>query len=170
MTLIKKGVTLRMVKPFLVIPTWIAFGVLVQQPGFAGNWGLSVAHNNPAGASVGGNLTYFGQAWAFEIGVGSIGGNLSGNRSQQKQANGSLGGDIDLKYRFLTQFFQPYIEAGFGLGIGGNSKTGASANTGSAFAGAGFFLMGSKVYGMIGGDLQFTTESLYGVAGLGVKF
>jgi hypothetical protein len=36
----------------------------------AGDWGLTVAYNNPAGANIGANLMYLGQVFAFEAGVG----------------------------------------------------------------------------------------------------
>lgn len=139
----------------------------------AGDWGLTVAYNNPAGANIGANLMYLGQVFAFEVGVGGVAGDAEdGNADGDADtAKGGLWGDVDIKVLF-GQKWRPYLEAGFGmaLGAGLGKGSGVQAGAGSPFAGGGLMYVGSPLLFYVAGDYTFESQDLFPVVGLGVKF
>ena len=150
-------------------------GLGLGRPGqaHAGDWGLTVAYNNPAGANIGANLIYLGQTFAFEAGVGGLGGTVrdKNDDGHKDSTSGGLWGDVDLKVMF-GQRWRPYIEAGFGmaLGVGTGDSGGVSAGAGSPFAGVGILFSGSPLLFYVAGDYKFNTKNLFPVVGIGVKF
>jgi|GEM_PF-624120 len=152
-----------------------AFLTLFASPSvaLAGNFGLTVAYNNPAGANIGANLIYLGQTFAFEVGVGGLGGTVKDvdDDGDKDSTSGGLWGDVDLKVMF-AQRWRPYIEAGFGMALsGGAGKSGGlSAGAGSPFAGVGLMFEGSTLLAYVAGDYKFESKDLFPVVGLGVKF
>ena len=147
----------------LVVSAFLSFGAQTAQ---AGQWGLSIAYNNPAGADIGGNFTYFGSQFAFEIGVGSVG--ASGNESTK---SAGLAGDIDVKMMFSSKW-RPYIEAGLGMGLGGAVGKGGGfrIGAGSPFVGVGLLYDGSPMFCYLAADYKFSPQKFYPVVGVGVKF
>lgn len=133
---------------------------------YAGQWGLSLGYNNPLGANIGGNLIYFGDPLAFEVGIGSVGGH-----SNNQSSSAALAGDMDIKVLFGSKF-QPYLEFGLALGIGAGvgSGGGLGLGLGSPFVGGGLMYSGQTVfcYGAI--DYSFNAKGFYPALGVGVKF
>ena len=151
----------------------VLISTLWPRPAKAGDWGLTVAYNNPAGANIGANLLFLGQVFAFEVGVGGVGGDTDdGDGNGDKDtASGGLWGDIDLKILF-GKTWRPYLEAGFGmaLGAGVGSGSGFQAGAGSPFAGGGLMYVGSPLLFYVAGDYKFQSKDMFPVVGVGVKF
>lgn len=142
-----------------------AIGVLGFSSLVRADWGFSLGYNNPPGASVGANFTYFWSQWAFEFGIGSV--NTSSTDDEGNRTNRiGFGGDLNLKYLFRQGVFRPYLQAGLGAGVGaGNSGVSAGAN--GAFGGAGLFLKGSDVFGYLSYNVG---SGRFVQAGLGFMF
>lgn len=100
-------------------------------------WMWNVAYNNPPGAAIGGNIMLLETDWAFEGGVGGI------------YANGNsltVLGDVNVKYLFLSGWFRPYAQAGFGATVSASGDPAAGASLAGPFGGAGIFMLGSPFY------------------------
>jgi hypothetical protein len=144
------------------------------------DWTLNLGYQNPAGSTYGLNFLYMGAKWAFEAGIGWVDASTTvddddddkdddkdGDKDDDDSASLALGGDIDLKYLFSSGSIRPFLQAGFGVGIGGRvgDGSGASAGTGSGFGGAGL-LVGSKSlylygsYNINGSDHSFVQAGL----------
>ena len=154
------------------LPIAVATG-LAPGHATAGDWGLTVAYNNPAGANVGANLIYLGQIFAFEVGVGGVGGGTDDDNGNgdDDSARGGLWGDVDAKIMF-GKTWRPYIEAGFGMGLGAGigGSGGFSAGAGSPFVGVGLMYVGSPLLFYVAGDYKISSKQPFPVVGVGVKF
>lgn len=134
--------------------------LLFAVPGKAANdWSLNIGYHNPPGADVGANFLYQWTNWAFEIGIGSISvdDSSTNNNTSNNRTSAGVGGDLNLKYMFGNGDFRPYLQAGVLVGtaasVGENDSSGASASTGSAFAGLGLMAeFGRSTYLYLGGN------------------
>lgn len=134
--------------------------LLFAIPGKASNdWSLNIGYHNPPGADVGANFLYQWTNWAFEIGIGSISvdDSSTNNNTSNNRTSAGVGGDLNLKYMFGNRGFRPYLQVGALVGtaasVGENDNSGASASTGSAFAGLGLLAeVGRSAYIYLGGN------------------
>ena len=130
--------------------------VIYSQLSFA-DWSMSVASNNPPGASVGLNFMYLWTNWAFEFGFGQA----NSSTSSSNTTTVSSSGDINFKYLFGSGWFRPYLQGGTGVGVSVGS--GASAGTGSTFGGAGIFMLGQPIYAYLSYVTTGTANMQFGV-------
>lgn len=114
------------------------------------DWTWNVGYQNPAVSTFGFNLFYMGNPWGFEVGLGWIDvsshkNDDSGDEIQPKEGDDGddkssagihLAGDADVKYMLSSGKFRPYVQGGFGLGIGAESDRGAAASAGAASPGS----------------------------------
>jgi hypothetical protein len=141
----------------------------------ASDWGLTVGYNNPIGATLGGNLIYLGDTFGFEFGVGGLGATShDGDDKDGKKdddVSAGLWGDVDVKILF-GKTWRPYVEAGFGMALGGATENGGgfSAGAGSPFVGGGILYSGSPLLFYAAGDYKVNSKQIFPVVGLGVKF
>jgi len=136
---------------------------LVATPALA-NWSLNLGYQNPAVSTFGVNFLYHGSNWHFETGIGWIDADASVDEDDDDDTSGSddkdkdddkdtaglsLAGDVDLKYLFSSGGLRPFIQAGFGIGVGARAGDGAGfgAGTGGGFFGGGLFLGSPSFYG-----------------------
>ena len=109
------------------------------------NWTLNVGYQNPIVSTWGLNLLYIGSHWGLEAGVGWIDAKANidndGNDSTNNNDTGDddsasikVAGDIDLKYFFSSGAARPFLQGGFGVGLGAKSGEGAGAGTVVAYA------------------------------------
>ena len=106
------------------------------------NWSWNVGYHNPPGAEVGINFMKLWSNWAFEAGIGSLDINSNNNNSDGDSLQ--IGGALSLKYLFMSGFFRPYVQGGFGTGLA--IGDGASLGTGNSYLGAGAFFIGKPFY------------------------
>lgn len=114
------------------------------------DWTLNLGYHNPVYSHVGVNFLYWGSQWNFELGIGWIDGKAqeaedkdnNGTNEKGNKVSAAAAGDINLKYRFFTGTFSPYIQGGFGASTYAEvgDDNGADANLGGPFVGAGFFI------------------------------
>lgn len=134
--------------------------LLGSVPALASGWRVSAAYNNPVGADLGVNVMHLWSNFAFEVGVGHIGGG---------KGNGGVSGDLDFKYLFGSSGWRPYLEAGLGYGLSGGDD-GVSFGAGGPFGGGGFYYDGSKWVFNVGVDYMINSENMvFPVVGIGLK-
>ncbi len=124
----------------------------------------SISNNNPISTAYGVNILLLGNNWAFESGVGST-------------IGGSYLFGINGKYLFRSgKTFQPYVQLGTGMSLGGSSTSTSSRvsiSLSSHYTGAGFFMMSESVfiYMSLNQYLNSSQNSnLYQQFGFGTKF
>ena len=140
--------------------------MLAPQGALAGNWGVGIGHNNPPGASIGGNFTYFWSNTALELGVGQ-----AATASDKSNKSASLSGDLDVKF-FFGSTWRPYLELGVGVGLSLGTGSGLDFGGGSPFGGGGVMYMGSKWYTYLGADCGLQSvcnKVVWPVFGVGFK-
>lgn len=128
-----------------------AFLVLAPLETLAG-WSASAAVNNPPGANIGVNFMYLWTDWVFEAGVGRVSQNTGTDKNGNNTQSVSVLGDVNFKYLFGSSTFRPFLEVGAGSGVSATTSSGnlISAGVGGGFGGAGFYVMGSSIYGYLG--------------------
>jgi len=151
---------LRSVVSLVISGLLLSTGLKANKAYGAGNgWGISAAYNNPLATDLGINVTYFGEAWAGEFGVGHVGSSNSGLY---------LAGDINGQYYFLHDMLRPYGKLGLQFLLVGN-KNGAGVDTGGLFLGGGLqCVLGSRVYLYVDVDYLFPATAFYPGIGLGL--
>lgn len=131
----------------------------------AGDWGVLIGHNNPAGSNVGLNFLYQSAGvWGFEAGVGGIYGQ-SGNSSRFV----ATWGDVDLKWFAGHGFWRPFLEGGMAVALGTGTGGGGIA-AGSPFVGGGLLYSGTSMLFHITADYKINSGAFYPAAGIGFKF
>lgn len=131
----------------------------------AGDWGMMISHNNPAGSNIGLNFLYqSATVWGFEVGVGGLYG-----RSSQSSSDVGTWGDVDVKWLPSTGPWRPFLEGGMAFALGAGSS-GSGLVAGSPFAGGGILYSGAKILFHLTGDYKFNSGSLYPAVGIGFKF
>ena len=143
------------------------------------NWTLNVGYQNPIVSTWGLNLLYIGSQWGFEAGVGWVDAEANVDDDEDDNNNNSdddddsasleIAGDIDLKYFFASGAARPFLQGGFGVGLGAKTgdNGGAGAGTGAGFVGLGILLGSPSVYGY-GSFNASSSEHTFIQAGLGV--
>lgn len=141
------------------------------------DWTLNLGYHNPVYSNLGVNFLYWGSQWNFEVGIGWIDGNAqsaedrdnNGTNEEDNHVSAAAAGDIDIKYRFMTGAFAPFIQGGFGAStwakVGDDS--GADANIGGPFVGAGFFLGKQSFHVYIAGNYMIESEDSQIQGGIG---
>lgn len=125
---------------------------------------INVGYHNPPGSTVGINGLWVWDNIGLELGLGWL------NVASDDDSNSSsvhAAGDINLKYIFSGQSVRPYLQGGYGLGLGASAgdSTGASAGLGGGFAGIGLMFGGAKYYAYASGNYS---TSVFGQFGVGV--
>lgn len=150
------------------------FTSLVSTNAFA-NWTLNLGYHNPVYSKVGVNFLYWGSQWNFEIGVGWIDGDAHADDDKDEEnkdddhVSAAAAGDIDLKYRFMTGTFSPYIQGGFGASTAARvgDDSGADANVGGPFVGLGFFIGKPAFHVYVAGNYMIDPETTQIQGGIG---
>lgn len=97
----------------------------------------NIANSNPISTAYGLNILMLGNNWAFESGVGST-------------IGGSYLFGLSGKYLFRSgKTFQPYVQVGTGMSLGGSTTSNSSSvniSLSSYYGGAGFFMMSESVF------------------------
>ncbi len=150
------------------------FTILKSTSAFA-DWTLNLGYHNPVYSKVGVNFLYWGSQWNFEVGIGWIDGDIHADddkadkNKDDDNVAAAAAGDINIKYRFLTGTFAPYIQGGFGAStyakVGDNS--GADANLGGPFVGAGFFIGKPAFHVYLAGNYMLDPQTTQIQAGIG---
>ena len=112
-----------------------------------GEWTANVGYHNPITATYGLNLLYLGRSWGFEAGIGwlDLYSSKDSSSDTKRHTSASVVGDVNLKYFLTTGSVRPYLQGGFGAGVGA-SNSGAGASVGGGFAGIGVMLGSTSVY------------------------
>lgn len=122
------------------------------------NWTLNLGYHNPPVANFGVNLLYFSNPWAFEIGLGWVDAEANSEDDEDLETSTDeddedsievrAAGAFNLKYFLSNGGIKPYIQGGFGLGIGAKTGDDSSlgAGVGGGYAGIGLFLGSPKFY------------------------
>lgn len=141
------------------------------------DWTLNLGYHNPVYSHVGVNFLYWGSQWNFEVGLGWVDGNArdaedidnDGDVDRGNQVSAAAAGDIDLKYRFSTGTFSPYIQAGFGASTSAElgHDNGVNADLGGPFAGAGFFIGSKKFHVYVAGNYLIDHKDTQVQGGIG---
>ena len=166
-----------------VLFTVIASLSLLKSTNAFANWTMNLGYHNPVNSKLGANFLYWGSQWNFELGIGWVDGsaNADDDDDDNDTANGGNGdddddhvaayaaGDLDLKYRFLTGTFAPYVQGGFGAStyakVGDNS--GADANVGGPFVGVGFFIGKPAFHVYVAGNYLIDPDTTQIQGGIG---
>ena len=141
------------------------------------NWTLNIGYHNPVYSHLGLNFNYWGSQWNIELGIGWIDGaaqqaedkDNNGTNEQDNKIAAAAAGDIDIKYRFMTGTFSPYIQGGFGASTYaevGDSST-ADANVGGPFVGLGFFIGSPAFHAYVAGNYLLDPKDTQIQAGIG---
>ncbi len=141
------------------------------------DWTLNIGYHNPLYSNLGVNFLYWGSQWNFEIGVGWVDGDAqqaedadnNGTNEKESSVSAAVAGDLDLKYRFMTGTFSPFIQGGFGATtyakVGDSS--GADANLGSPFVGGGFFIGKQSFHVYVAGNYLLESKDTEVQGGIG---
>jgi hypothetical protein len=131
-------------------------GLCLASPGYA-NWTLNLGYHNPMNADLGVNFLYWGSQWNFEVGIGWVDADAkatddANDTATEKDDDGvglALAGDLNVKYRFMTGVFAPYVQVGIGAWTSAavGDQTDANADLGGPFAGIGLMLGKPNFYG-----------------------
>lgn len=148
---------------------------LSTQKAEAGEWGMLLGYNNPAGSNLGLNFLYQSSgSLGFEVGVGGLyrtttTTTTSGAASSTSETSIDTWGDIDLKWLPGAGPWRPYLEGGLAFGLGAGSS-GSGIAAGSPFVGGGLLYSGRTMLFHITADYKINSRYLYPSAGIGFKF
>ncbi|RZA27261.1 MAG: hypothetical protein EOP10_00690 [Proteobacteria bacterium] len=141
------------------------------------NWTLNLGYHNPVNSHLGVNFNYWGSQWNFELGIGWIDGDAqaaedkdnNGTNEEKNHVSAAAAGDIDIKYRFLTGTFAPFVQGGFGASTWAQvgDESGADANLGGPFVGAGFFIGKPAFHVYVAGNYMITPKTTQIQGGIG---
>ncbi len=141
------------------------------------DWTLNIGYHNPNYSNLGVNFLYWGSQWNFELGIGWVDADAqkaedadnNGTNEKDNSVSAAVAGDLDLKYRFMTGTFSPYVQAGFGAStyakVGDDS--GADANLGGPFVGGGFFIGKQSFHVYVAGNYLLESEDTEVQGGIG---
>lgn len=147
---------------------------IIPTPAFA-NWTLNIGHHNPLYSNLGVNFLYWGSQWNFELGIGWVDADAEADDDEDEEdkdddhISAALAGDIDLKYRLTSGSISPYIQGGFAAYAGASvgDDTGADADLGGPFVGAGLFIGKPTFHVYVSGNYLLESEDTQVQAGLG---
>lgn len=148
--------------------------LLLLLPGSAlANWTLNIGYHNPPIATFGVNFLYFSSDWAFELGIGWLDGDITGedNSSNQNEEETSIrasaAGSLNFKKFFASGSFRPYLQLGIGAGIGvqAGDSGGFGAGVGGVYGGGGVMIGGPSLY--LYGSYNLASNYTFAQFGLG---
>ena len=121
------------------------------------NWTLNLGYHNPQGSRLGLNFLYWGSQWNFELGIGwldAVVDDGTANSDSNRNIQTEIIGEFDIKYRFTTGGFAPYMQAGIGAysGVAVGEQSGAFLNVGEPFLGLGLMLGQAQFHGYVAAD------------------
>ncbi|MFZ9520677.1 MAG: hypothetical protein ACO3A4_09385 [Silvanigrellaceae bacterium] len=139
--------------------------ILPSHSAHAGQWGMLLGFNNPAGSNVGLNFLYQSAgSLGFELGIGGLYG-----KSNTDGTDVATWGDFDVKWFPGAGPWKGFLEGGMSFGLGtGSSGSGLSA--GSPFVGAGMLYSGATMLFHVTADYKINSRTAYPALGIGFKF
>ncbi|MEN9827264.1 MAG: hypothetical protein RI953_3009 [Pseudomonadota bacterium] len=142
----------------------LGFSLLQTQKAHAGQWGMLLGINNPAGSNLGLNFLYQSAgSLGFEVGVGGLYGKNNDNGTDV-----STWGDFDVKWFPGAGPWRGFLEGGMAFGLGtGSSGSGLAA--GSPFVGGGLLYSGTTMLFHVTGDYEINSRTAYPALGIGFK-
>jgi hypothetical protein len=127
--------------------------------------GVGVGWHDPHDTEIGLKSFFLWNHFGIGLGVGSVA--ASGN----KHSSGlNLQGDVNFMWLVAQATFRPFLRLGLETGgsASSNSKSNVQIGAGEPFGGAGLLLVGSKVFGWVGADLD-DAAGVVPFAGIGLK-
>ncbi|MBC7530701.1 MAG: hypothetical protein H7318_03920 [Oligoflexus sp.] len=158
----------------LFLSLFLASSSLVSTNAFA-DWTLNLGYHNPVNSKLGVNFLYWGSQWNFEVGIGYVDSEVHADEDKANENKdddhvaASVAGDIDIKYRLMTDTFAPYVQGGFGAWTGAKvgERSGADADLGGPFVGVGFFIGKPAFHVYFGGNYMIDPETTQLQGGIG---